>query len=118
MKPGGKSSIMIYHRNSVRYILYGLYQGICKGKFIRHRSLYAVNMTYTDGHIARHYTRKSAARLFKDFSSVRTRVMDCSVPPVMPGWGRLTRLFPGVMQPLNRWINRRWGWFLFIELVK
>jgi len=118
LKPGGKTSIMIYNRNSTRYILYGLYQGIFKGKFLKYHSLYAVNMTYTDGHIARHYTRKSAARMFKDFSSVETSVMDGSVPEVMPGWGKLSRALPELMQPLNQWINRRWGWYLFINAVK
>ena len=117
LKPNGRTSVMIYHRDSTRYFVYGLYQGIFKGKFLRYRSLYAVNMTYTDGHIARHYTRKGAVRLFKDFRSVTTRVMDDSVPDI-PGWSRITRLFPTLMKPINRWINERWGWFLFVDAVK
>lgn len=79
LKPNGRVSVMIYHRNSTRYYVWGIYQGIFRGKFFRHRSLYAVNMTYTDGHIARHYTRKEAAMLFADFRSVTTRVMDGGV---------------------------------------
>lgn len=117
LKPNGQASVMIYHRNSTRYYVHGLYQGIFCGKFLRHRSLYAVNMTYTDGHIARHYTRKDAVWLFTGFRSITTRVMDSSVPDI-PGWGRLTRLLPCLMQPVNRWINERWGWFLFVDAVK
>ena len=117
LKPGGKASIMIYNRNSVRYIVYGLYQGIFKAKFLKHHSLYAVNMTYTDGHIARHYTRRSAAELFKDFSSVKTSVMDEGIPSI-PGLSVISRLFPKMMNPVNHWINMRWGWFLFINIVK
>lgn len=119
LKPNGRVSVMIYNRNSTRYYVYGLYVGIFKGKFLRHRSLYAVNMTYTDGHVARHYTRKEAARLFTDFRSVTTRVIeDGPVPAMLPGWDMLTRLMPKLMGYINRWINKRWGWFLFVEAVK
>lgn len=117
LKQEGQASVMVYHSNSTRYCIYGgLYQGLFRGQFLRHRSLYAVNMTFTDGHIARHYTRKEAARLFKDFRSVTTRVMDGSVP--LPGWDRVTRLLPTLLRPINQWINERWGWFLFVEAVK
>jgi len=117
LKANGHASVMIYNRNSTRYFIYGLYQGIFKGKFLRHRSLYAVNMTYTDGHIAKHYTHKGADRLFEHFRSVSTRVMDSSVPDI-PGWSKLTRWFPALMRPINKSINERWGWFLFVEAVK
>lgn len=117
LKPNGRASIMVYHRNSTRYWIYGLYQGIFKGKFLRYRSLYAVNMTYTDGHIARHYTRKEALKLFAGFHSVKTCVMD-SHPAMLPGWDRLTRLLPRLMNPLNNWVAKHWGWFLFVNAVK
>jgi len=119
LKPNGKASIMVYHRNSTRYMVYGgLSKGILNGYFFRYRSLYEVNMTFTDGYIARHYTRKSAARLFSSFSSVSTRVMDGEVPAMFRGWDMLTRILPIVMKPLNRWIVKRYGWFLFINIVK
>ena len=119
LKPNGKASIMVYHRNSTRYIVYGgLSKGILNGYFFRYRSLYEVNMTFTDGYIARHYTRKNAARLFSSFSSVSTRVMDGEVPAMFRGWDMLTRLLPIVMKPLNRWIVNRYGWFLLINIVK
>lgn len=118
LKPGGKVAVMIYHRNSTRYYLHGLYQGICKGKFLRYRTLYAVNMTFTDGYIARHYTRRDAKQLFLGFRSVKTKVMDSAVPSICPGWGRLTRMLPKMLNPFNQWINNRWGWFLFVEAEK
>ena len=34
-------------------------------KFLKHRSLYAVNMTFTDGYIARHYTKKQQNPCFE-----------------------------------------------------
>jgi len=85
---------------------------------IDYPSLYDVNMTFTDGYIARHYTRKSAVRLFSSFSSVSTRVMDGKVPAMFRGWDMLTRILPIVMKPLNRWIVNRYGWFLLINIVK
>jgi 2-polyprenyl-3-methyl-5-hydroxy-6-metoxy-1,4-benzoquinol methylase len=119
LKPNGKASIMVYHRNSTRYIVYGgLSKGILSGYFLRYRSLYEVNMTFTDGFIARHYTRKSAAKLFSIFSSVSTRVMDGEVPAMFRGWDMLTRILPIVMKPINRWIVNRYGWFLFIDIMK
>ena len=119
LKINGRASVMIYHRNSTRYYLYGgLYQGLLRGHLLRHRSLYAVNMTFTDGYVARHYTREEATRLFGAFCSVTIQVMDGAIPTMIPGWGRLSRLFPTLMQPINRWIAKRWGWFLFVDAVK
>ena len=59
LKNGGKSTIMVYNKNSTRYYLHGLYQGIFRLKFLKYKSLYEVNMTFTDGYIARHYTKKN-----------------------------------------------------------
>lgn len=118
LKDSGKASLMIYHKNSTRYYLHGLYQGIFKLKFLKHRSLYEVNMTFTDGFIARHYTRKSGKALFKKFSNIETSVTDSGVPTVVVGWGRLTRLFPSILNPINKWINNRFGWFLILNVEK
>jgi ubiquinone/menaquinone biosynthesis C-methylase UbiE len=119
LKPKGKTSLMVYNRNSTRYWVYGLYMGIIKGRFFRNRSLYAVNMTYTDGHIAKHYTKKEAKVLFEDFHSVNLRAIeDGPVPSMFFGWGRLSRIFPMLFNPINKFINKRWGWFLFIEAKK
>jgi ubiquinone/menaquinone biosynthesis C-methylase UbiE len=118
LKDDGKAFFMVYHKNSTRYYLHGLYQGIFKLKFLKHRSLYAVNMTFTDGFSARHYTQRSGKVLFKKFSKVETSVTDCGVPTVVVGWGRLTRLFPSILEPINKWINNRFGWFLILNVDK
>ena len=118
LKEGGNSTIMIYNKNSTRYYLHGLYQGIFRFKFLKHRSLYAVNMTFTDGYIARHYTKKTAKSLFQNFKSIRTKVVDSGVPTFILGWGRLTKLFPSITNPINKWINNKWGWFLVVDLEK
>ena len=118
LKDGGKASLMVYNKNSTRYYLHGLYQGIFKLKFLKLRSLYAVNMTFTDGYIARHYTRNSAKVLFKKFKDYQTSVTDSGIPTVVVGWSRLTRMIPSICTPINKWINNRWGWFLIINVMK
>jgi len=118
LKIGGKSTVMIYNKNSTRYYIHGLYQGIFRLKFLRYNSLYKVNMTFTDGFIARHYTRKSARNLFKAFTDIKFLVRDAGPASVIIGWGRLLKIFPKIFKPINQWINFRWGWFLIINLKK
>ena len=118
LKIGGKASVMIYNKNSTRYYIHGLYQGIFRLKFLRYNSLYKVNMTFTDGFIARHYTRKSARNLFKEFTDIEFLVRDAGPASFIIGWGRLLKRFPRLFKPINQWINFRWGWFLIINLEK
>ena len=118
LKDEGSATMMVYNKNSTRYYLYGLYQGIFRLKFLKHRSLYAVNMTFTDGYIARHYTKNTAKILFKKFKNFQTSITDSGIPTVFIGWGRLTRLIPSILNPINKWINNRWGWFLIIKVSK
>jgi ubiquinone/menaquinone biosynthesis C-methylase UbiE len=118
LKPDGEVKVMIYNKNSTRYYLHGLYQGIFKFKFLKYPSLYAVNMTFTDGYFARHFTHNSGKKLFNDFRNVITSVMDAGIPSFILGWGTFSRNFPLLTNPINRAINKKWGWFLFIEAKK
>jgi SAM-dependent methyltransferase len=118
LRPGGRAQIMIYHRNSTRYWIHGLYHAIILGKILKYKTLYAVNMTFTDGYIARHYSRGDCYNLFGKFSGIKTSVMDSGYPSIVFGWGRLSRILPSIFGPINRWINRRFGWFLVVDLVK
>ena len=53
LKPGGKCNIMIYNKNSLRYYLYGgFFKGIICGKLLT-KTLYEINMEFTDGFFAR-----------------------------------------------------------------
>ena len=118
LKPEGKAKIMVYYKNSTRYYIHGLFQGIFKLKFLKYRTLYEVNMTYTDGFIARHFTKNEANKLFLKFNKCSAEIMDSGVPSVIYGWGRLSKFFPKIFSPLNKFINRKWGWFLVIEVQK
>lgn len=119
LKTDGRVSVMVYHRNSTRYFITGgLYYGLLRGRFWQHPSLYAVNMTFTDGYIARHYTRQEAALLFSNFRKVNTKIMGVEIPSMLPGYGKLTQLCPLIMKPVNHWISTHWGWFLLAEAQK
>lgn len=119
LKDNGRVSVMVYHRSSTRYMVYGgIYQGIIRGRFLKHYSLYAVNMSFCDGYIARHYTASEGKELFKKFNSVKTSVMDGDIPAVFYGWNWISRKIPYLFNPINSFIARRWGWFLYIDAVK
>ena len=109
---------MIYNKNSTRYYIHGLYQGIFKLKFLKYKSLYDVNMTFTDGYIAKHYTKKTAKKLFHKFKIDKIFVRDCGIPSVVFGWGRISKIFPFIFNKINKWINFNWGWFLIINISK
>lgn len=118
LKPNGMAQLMIYNKNSTRYYLHGIYQGIFKLKFLKYYSLYKVNMTFTDGYIARHYSKKTARKLFQDFSKFNVKVMGSGIPDLFVGYGRLSKLLPSIFIPINMFINKHFGWFLFITVRK
>ncbi len=119
LKPGGLFQAMVYHQTSVRYwLIGGIQHGILKGKLLG-MSLAEVNQTFTDGAIARHYTQREMRVLLGKFSNVRCRILQedgsDALPKISP---LLRRLFPAVAPRFDRWINDRWGWFLFAEATK
>jgi ubiquinone/menaquinone biosynthesis C-methylase UbiE len=56
LRPGGKSTIMVYHRSFLYYYIFtGLFRGMICGGFLKTRSLHELVQIYTDGAIARFY---------------------------------------------------------------
>ena len=119
LRPNGVAKVMVYHRNSTRYWVYnGFYRGLLKGRLFR-SPLEEVNSEVTDGYIARHLTQAELGRLFREYSIVDVHVLpEAQIPTMFPGWGRLSRRFPHLLEPLNRWLGQHFGWFLFAEAVK
>lgn len=117
--PGGNAQIMVYHKNSLRYYVYGgLREGIVYGKLL-HMSLYEVNKSFTDGAIARHYSKKDVYKMFDRFSSVKTRVFDGGQEAYLPIIGKLLRrTLSAPLKEIDAWLLNRFGWFLFIEATK
>lgn len=124
LKPGGKTQVMVYHKNSVRYwIVGGLVEGILKGKLLR-MSLAEVNDTFTDGAYGLHLTAREAKRMFSAFSKVKTRIMDQGDEIALPGYAFLSRHLLNKIIPrpakvgFDVALQALWGWFLFIEAIK
>ncbi len=119
LKPGGLFQGMVYHRRSVRYwLIGGVQHGLLRGKLLR-MTLDEVNQTFTDGAIARHYTRTEIARLLRGFTQVRCRILQeagsDAIPKISP---ILHRLAPHLTERVDAWANRHFGWFLFFEAEK
>jgi 2-polyprenyl-3-methyl-5-hydroxy-6-metoxy-1,4-benzoquinol methylase len=76
LKPGGEFRVMVYHRRSLNG-LYCLVRGLFTGKFFRGMSAPDVLSFYTDGYLARYYTRRELRKLLarSGFSHVETRVL-------------------------------------------
>ena len=118
LKKNGRSTIMVYNKNSIRYYWHGMYQGIFKLKFLKYNSLYDVNMSYTDGYIAKHYTRKDILKLFKNFVIKKIKVCDSGPSDLGFGWHRFSLLFPKLTDKFNNFLNNKFGWFLVINVKK
>jgi len=58
LRPGGEAITMVYHRNFWTYYIWnGLFQGILRGDLFRSKSIHRTMQRYTDGALARYYTR-------------------------------------------------------------
>ena len=113
LKPGGRVALMVYHRNSITFwVNYVLYRGVVHGGLLREGPDALANR-WSDGVIARHYTRTSlAAALSPWFDSVETQVMGQMGEAIpLPAGVRepIARLVP---RPIQRGLLRRYGWFL------
>jgi len=58
LKPDGRALVMVYHRAFVPWLVYaGLIRGLLRGGIFRSRGIHRVVQGFTDGAIARYYTR-------------------------------------------------------------
>ncbi len=114
LRPGGQLGLMVYHRTSITFWgQYVLYRGVL-GRGLVRESPDELAHRWSDGVIARHFTRRSlASALAPGFEDVQTRVM-----------GQLGEAVPlpaRVREPVARLVPlrarqallRRYGWFLF-----
>lgn len=114
LRPGGRLALMIYHRSSITYwIQYQLIRGVLGLRLLRESPAEIANR-YSDGVIARHYTRDELSALLAPwFDDVETRVMG-QLGEAVPLPARLRLPVEGaVPQSLRQSVLRRWGWFLF-----
>jgi ubiquinone/menaquinone biosynthesis C-methylase UbiE len=102
LKPGGEFRLMVYHRRSVSG-LYCIARGLLTGKFFKGMSVQQVLSFYTDGYLARFYTRRELRELLMSggFSSVDTKVLGQKSELLpLPGKGAIGRLKYGLLRIL------------------
>lgn len=119
LKPGGEVRLMVYNRRSIE--AWGkMARGLLSGKLLSGTSVDDVLTRYSDGYLARHYTRASFSDLVASagFTGVSTSVLGQRIEMLpIPGRGllgavkqRAIRLIPDAV---TRAVLSRWGWFLF-----
>ncbi len=115
LKPGGDFVVMVYHKNSFVYWLnYFFVRGVLMGKLLT-MSMEQIRNRYSDGLIARFFTRAEGLRLFAEASSATTEVAGLYTELLpLPRQLRdpLTALIP---RAVKHWLLRRGGWFLIIK---
>jgi SAM-dependent methyltransferase len=119
LRPGGRLALMVYHRSSITYwIHYQLIRGVLGAKLLRMTPAEIANR-YSDGVIARHYTRRELTALLSPwFERIETRVFG-QLGEAIPLPARLRRpLEPLVPLALRQRVVRRWGWFLFAAATR
>lgn len=120
LRPGGRAYIMVYNRHSLRYQLYcRFWLGVVCGRFLR-LSLDQIVGSITDGHIARHLTDEEFKRMAARFSVVAIRHSDekTTILKYLFGVGTPFKYTHRFTRPLERWLARRWGWYLEATLSK
>jgi len=120
LKPGGRAAIMVYHRNSIHFwINLMLIRGILTGKLLTH-SVGEICAKYTDGFIARFYSRDEFTDMFRrqGFAQVRTRVYG-QKEAVYPAPRQIKRLLLKIIpDSITKRLTYAWGYFLFLEAKK
>jgi SAM-dependent methyltransferase len=114
LRPGGTLALMVYHRSSLTFWLnYVGYRGIARGGLLREGPDALANR-WSDGVIARHYTRASLTRLLSPpLVDVETKVMG-QIGEAIPLPALIRRLVaPAVPRSAQQALVGRFGWFLF-----
>jgi SAM-dependent methyltransferase len=119
LRPGGRLALMVYHRSSITFwVNYVAYRGIVRGGLLRESPDKLANR-WSDGVIARHYTRQSLSDALEPwFEHIETRVMGqmgeaIPLPARVRRW--VARLVPAGAQ---RALLRRHGWFLYASATR
>jgi SAM-dependent methyltransferase len=119
LKPGGEFRFMVYHRRSLSG-LYCLGRGLLSGRFFKGMSARQVLSFYTDGYLARFYTRRELRDLLLrcGFSRIETRILGQKSELLpLPGKGALGSLKRALLRMVPDALAERAlsvaGYFLF-----
>jgi ubiquinone/menaquinone biosynthesis C-methylase UbiE len=120
LRPGGKATVMVYHRSWWAYYVGALLRGVFRGQLKTYGNLHGVAQAAIDGAIARYYTAKEwreiSTGLF-DIEAIRIYGQKAEMMPFPPGRLKqlIERLIPDAFGRLltNRF---RLGSFLVAEM--
>lgn len=121
LKPGSKAFIMVYNKNSLRYQVYcRLWLGIFRAKLLKLNTAEIVG-SITDGYIARHLTEPEFQEMAKEFSVVKfsySDEKDTTANYLLGPFRRVFLLAPKIKNAFERFLARKWGWYMQVELTK
>jgi ubiquinone/menaquinone biosynthesis C-methylase UbiE len=119
LRPGAKFALMVYNRSSITYwVQYQLIRGVLGGKLLTMSPAEVANR-YSDGVIARHYTRGELSDLLSPwFTDVSARVMGQLGEAVPLPAGARRHVEPYVPLGARKELVRRFGWFLFATATR
>jgi ubiquinone/menaquinone biosynthesis C-methylase UbiE len=122
LRPGGRATVMVYHRTWWAYYFSALLRGALRGQLKTYQNLHRVAQADIDGAIARYYTpqewREVSKGLF-DIEAIRIYGLKAEILP-MPA-GRLKKLFETfISDAFGRLLTNRLrlGSFLVAEMCR
>ena len=107
LKPGGQGLIMVYHRSSLVYYLRGLYWLLARGKILRGHTFESVQDFCVDGFYHRHFGKTELAACLKAAGLEPVRIVATQQD---------NPLIPGLRGPVDRFLKKRFGWYLVAEI--
>jgi ubiquinone/menaquinone biosynthesis C-methylase UbiE len=120
LKPGGKAVIMLYHKGFKFYVRKLFFEGVLKGKYLRHSTQEIINKKteeFGDSPCTLVVNRKEARQLFKNYSRIESmtghRIDDYLI--VGKKWFSPTYMLP---RSLRKSVEDRYGWNLVIKVIK
>jgi hypothetical protein len=88
LRPGGKATVMVYHRSWWTYYFSALMHGVFRGQFKLYRERRRVSQAATDGGIARYYRADEWGRLTRDsfeIDAIRIAGLKAEILPLPSG---------------------------------
>ena len=120
LKPNGKAFIMIYNINSLRYQIYcRFWLGIMKLKLLS-KSLEEIAGSITDGYIARHLNEEEFSLLSPKFAHKNYSYSDekNTIMKYLFGIALPFKYSFFMTKGIEKFLAKRWGWYLQIVLTK
>lgn len=106
LRPGGTALVMLYHRHSLRCLLFYLRQGLLRGRPLTSLSRLLARY-HSESPGTKAYTKSEVRQMFRAFARVR-------IQPILTPYDTRPRLYPWLRHLLPDVL----GWFLFMEAVK